>query len=221
MFISFYVDFYSTMDVNLNNKFNNLLSNIDLNNKPNLFLHVCCGPCSLGVIQKLSNYFNIYIIFYNSNIDTFIEYNLRLYELKKIIKTLNFNFKIIYYEYNHDEFLNYIEGLEDEPEGGIRCKKCFELRLLNSVRIANEFIIDNNMTYNTNYLCTTLSVSPHKNAEMIEEIGEKICKSYKNIEYLPSDFKKEDGYLNSVKLSKKYGVYRQSFCGCEFSKCIK
>ena len=200
-----------------NQKFNNIIKSIDINNKPNLFLHVCCAPCFSGIIAKLSKYFNLFIIFYNSNIDTSIEYNLRLNELKKLLKEYNNCFQIIYAKYNHDEFLNYVTGFENEPEGGKRCAKCFELRLKQSYDIAIEYIKNNNLINQKNYLCTTLSISPHKNADLIKEIGENIC-SENNISYLPSDFKKEDGYLNSIKISKELDLYRQIYCGCEFSK---
>ena len=205
------------MELTLNQKFHNVLDNIDLSNKPNLFLHVCCAPCSCGVFYQLAKYFNIYIVFYNSNIDTFLEYNLRLYEFKTFLQKMNYNFNIVYADYNHFDFLNNIKGFENEKEGGSRCEKCFELRLKKTYDFALQYINDNNLTTKTNYICTTLSVSPHKNAELIDEIGEKICNN-SLIKYLPSDFKKEDGYLNSIKISKDLGLYRQTYCGCEFSK---
>lgn len=204
------------MELNLSQKFHNVLSSIDMKNKPNLFLHVCCAPCSCGVLYQLAEYFNIYIIFYNSNIDTFLEFNLRLFELKTFLNKMNYNFNIIYSNYDHLEYLNYIKGLEYEKEGGARCEKCFELRLKKTYKFAQKYIKEHNLTSNTNYICTTLSVSPHKNAELIDRIGEKIC-NFGNIMYLPSDFKKEDGYLNSIKISKELGLYRQTYCGCEFS----
>lgn len=205
------------MELTLNQKFHNVLENIDLSNKPNLFLHVCCAPCSCGVFYQLAKYFNIYIVFYNSNIDTFLEYNLRLYELKTFLQKMNYNFNIVYADYNHFDFLNNIKGFENEKEGGARCEKCFELRLKKTYDFTLQYINDNNLTTKTNYICTTLSVSPHKNAELIDEIGEKICNN-SLIKYLPSDFKKEDGYLNSIKISRDLGLYRQTYCGCEFSK---
>lgn len=208
------------MAINLNQKLNDLLETFDLNNKPNLFLHVCCGPCSTAVLYKLFKYFNIYIIFSNSNIDTRDEFDLRLKQLEKVILYNNYNINIIYNNYNHDDFLSYVKGYESCKEGGDRCKKCFELRLSESYNIAKEYISSHNMKNDTNYLCTTLSISPHKNAELIEEIGESICSDDEIIKYLPSDFKKEDGYLNSIKLSKEYELYRQNYCGCEFSKSI-
>ena len=205
------------MVINYNLKFNEVLNSIDKNNKPNLFLHVCCGPCCSGIIYKLIHYFNIYIIFYNSNIDTFLEYNLRLFELKKLINDKNMILKIIYSDYNHNEFLDVVYGYESEPEGGKRCNKCFELRLNKTFQIAIKYIKENNLVNKENYLCTTLSISPHKDANLIMQIGERICES-SIIKYLPSDFKKDDGYLNSIKNSKELGLYRQNYCGCEFAK---
>ena len=205
------------MVINYNLKFNEIINSIDKNNKPNLFLHVCCGPCCSGIIFKLIQYFNIYIIFYNSNIDTLLEYNLRFFELKKLIKVKNMILKIIYNDYNHNEFLDAIGGYESEPEGGKRCNKCFELRLNKTFQIAMKYIKDHNLSNLENYMCTTLSISPHKDADLIMQIGERICGS-SIIKYLPSDFKKDDGYLNSIRNSKELGLYRQNYCGCEFAK---
>ena len=209
------------MDINLNEKFKSVIASINLNNKPNLFLHVCCGPCSTSVLQRIAKYFNLYVVFSNSNIDTFEEFDKRFNEFKKVIDINNYNIIVINNVYDHSDYLNYIKGLENEPEGGKRCVKCFEYRLSVSYSFAKEYILNNNLQNNKNYLCTTLSVSPHKNAELIELIGERIC-NYDNImEYLPSDFKKEDCFLKSIQLSKQYKLYRQNYCGCEFSKCIK
>lgn len=207
------------MVIDLNKEFNNLLLKIDTTNKPNLFLHVCCGPCSSGVLYRLVSNFNIYIIFYNSNIDSLIEFYLRLYELKYYLSKSSYNFNIIYEKYNHKDFLEYVHGLENEPEGGRRCEKCFELRLKESFSISQNYINSHNLINAKNYLCSTLSVSPHKNAELIYQIGCKVCEG-SVLEYLPSDFKKQDGYLKSINVSKQIGLYRQNYCGCEFSKCI-
>lgn len=209
------------MDINLNKEFNNILSKIDLSNKPNLFLHVCCGPCSTSVLDRIFNYFNIYIIFANSNIDTFDEFILRYNEFLKVLTKNNYNFKIIFNQYDHKDYLSFINGLEKEPEGGKRCIKCFEYRLKQTFFIADNYIINNKLMNKQNYLCTTLSVSPHKNAGLIESIGENVCMNSNYIKYLPSDFKKENGYLKSIQLSKQYNLYRQNYCGCEFSKLIK
>ncbi len=206
------------MELSLNQKLNNILSNIDKSNKPNLFLHVCCGPCSTAVLKKLIHFFNIYIIFFNSNIDSIDEFTLRLLQLKKVIEINKYNINIIFDEYNHNDFLNYIKGYEHCKEGGDRCTKCFEFRLNKSYDVANNYIINNNLTSCINYLCTTLSISPHKNAKLIEDIGENICLNAKYMNYLPSDFKKENGFLDSINLSKQLGLYRQNYCGCEFSK---
>ena len=208
------------MALDLNKKLNEILNNINISNKPNLFLHVCCGPCSTAVLEKLKNYFNIFIIFFNSNIDTYDEFRLRLLQLNKVIDYFHNTSNIIYNEYNHDDFLSYVKGYEKEHEGGERCNKCFEFRLKKSYDIAIDFIKKNSLLNYKNYLCSTLSISPHKNASKIEEIGEKICKDSLYIEYLPSDFKKEDGFLKSIKISKSINLYRQNYCGCEFSKCI-
>ena len=206
------------MAVNLNTEFNNIVKKIDLDNKPNLFLHVCCAPCSSSVLERLYNYFNLFIIYYNPNINTKDEFQLRLNELEKLNRLKNYNIQLLYNEYNHNEFTDNIKGLENEPEGGKRCIECFKIRLQFSCDLAVEYIKNNNLESNTNYLCTTLSVSPHKNAQIIEEIGESICKKHSNIiSYLPSDFKKENGYLKSIVISKELGLYRQNYCGCEFS----
>ena len=186
--------------------------------KNNLFLHVCCGPCSTSVLKLLYDYFNIYIIFSNSNIDTIFEFNKRLNELYKVININNYDIKVIYEKYKHNDYLECVKGLENEKEGGLRCEKCFNYRLLESFNIANDYIIANDMVDKTNYLTTTLTVSPYKNERKINDIGKEISKSFENIIYLPSNFKKDDGYLNSIILSKKYGLYRQHYCGCEFSK---
>ncbi len=206
------------MELSLNQKLNNILTCINKNIKPNLFLHVCCGPCSTAVLKRLNDFFNIYIIFFNSNIDTIDEFNLRLLQLKKVLEINKYNIKIIYDIYCHEDFLDYVRGYEHCKEGGDRCTKCFEFRLNKSYDVAIDYINKNNLTNSINYLCTTLSISPHKNAKLIEEIGENICLNSEYLKYLPSDFKKENGFLDSINLSKKFGLYRQNYCGCEFSK---
>ena len=206
------------MELSLNQKLNNILTCINKNIKPNLFLHVCCGPCSTAVLKRLNDFFNIYIIFFNSNIDTIDEFNLRLLQLKKVLEINKYNIKIIYDIYCHEDFLDYVRGYEHCKEGGDRCTKCFEFRLNKSYDVAIDYINKNNLTNSINYLCTTLSISPHKNAKLIEEIGENICLNSEYLKYLPSDFKKENGFLDSINLSKKFGLYRQNYCGCIFSK---
>lgn len=219
MFVLICSFIYCFMEINLNLKFKEVLDGIDVNNKPNLFLHVCCAPCSSAVLEKICNYFNIYIIYHNPNIDTFDEFNHRLSELKKLVNLNGYNVKIIYMDYIHDEFLSHIIGYENEPEGGKRCYLCYELRLKRSYEIALDYINKQSLNNMKNYLCSTLSISPHKDAKLLYEIGINICeKSNGIITYLPNDFKKEDGYLKSIELSKKFDLYRQNYCGCEFAK---
>jgi predicted adenine nucleotide alpha hydrolase (AANH) superfamily ATPase len=139
--------------------------------------------------------------------DTGKEYNLRLFELKKVCEKLKL--KVIYEEHNKRDFLEVAYGLEDLPEGGNRCKECFKLRLERTANKARELKFD--------YFATTLTVSPLKNADLLNSIGHSVGENY-NVKYLPSDFKKRGGYQRSVELSKEYNLYRQSYCGCEFSK---
>lgn len=208
------------MKIDLNLKLNEFLDAIDFSSKPNLFLHSCCAPCSTAVLDKLSKYFKIYIIYSNDNIDTEEEFNKRCSELKKYLNLTKQNIDIIYDRYNHEKFLQVVNGLETEPEGGRRCEKCFKLRLKCSFDVASEFITKNKLELCDNYLCSTLSISPHKNAELLYEIGCEICNN-SNLNYLPNDFKKENGYLKSVQISKQYSIYRQEYCGCEFAKMHK
>ncbi len=177
---------------------------------PDLLLHSCCAPCSTYVILYLSNYFNITLFFYNPNIMPDEEYNKRLEEQKKFIEYIKTKNPIRFVEgsYNYKLFLNKVKGLEMEREGSLRCFKCYKLRLEETAKYAK-----NN---NYDYFATTLTVSPYKNAQKINEIGIILGESYK-INYLVSDFKKKDGYKKSIEISKKYNLYRQSYCGCSFS----
>ena len=182
-----------------------------LNYKPKLLLHACCAPCSSSVLEKLIKYFDITIYYYNPNITDSSEYNNRLNELHKFILDVkeNKSVKVIDGEYNINDFYNISKGLENIEEGGIRCYNCYELRLNSTAKYAKENGFD--------YFTTTLSVSPYKNSKWINEIGEDLSKKY-NIKYLYSDFKKKNGYLRSIELSNKYNLYRQDYCGCEYSK---
>lgn len=180
-------------------------------NVPILLLHSCCAPCSSYVLEYLSEYFNIIILFYNPNIMPFDEYNLRLNEQKKLVsrlKTKN-SVKVVEGEYDVNDFLEVVKGLEDEPEGGARCEKCFRLRLNEAAVFSRELGVD--------YFTTTLTVSPHKNSQLINAIGQGISEKY-GVEYLQSDFKKRNGYKRSIELSKQYNLYRQNYCGCIYSK---
>ena len=190
--------------VDYNLKMEEIIQGLD--NKPKLLLHSCCGPCSSSVIERIKNNFEITVIYYNPNIYPEEEYLLRKSEQIKLLEILNINYMDC--DYNENEFLNYIQGLEFECEGGARCVKCFELRLNYTAKMGAE--------NNYEYFGTTLTVSPHKNAQFINILGEKIQEKHK-INYLYSDFKKKNGYLNSIKLSEKYSLYRQNYCGCRFS----
>ncbi len=179
--------------------------------KPSLLLHVCCAPCSSYVLEYLNKHFNITAFFYNPNISTKEEYKHRATELERFTKEFpmeNFS-EVVLEEYNHSEFIKTILGKEDLKEGGARCFDCYRLRLEKSAVYAKDNGFD--------YFTTTLSISPHKRADWLNEIGKEFSEKY-DIEYLYSDFKKKNGYKRSCELSKDYGLYRQSFCGCEFSK---
>ena len=178
--------------------------------KPKLLLHSCCGPCSTAVIERLVPFFDITVFYFNPNITESEEYNLRLNEQKRFIaEAYGDKIKIIEGRYKSVEFFLKAEGLQKEPEGGKRCEMCFAMRLFETAKTAKEKEFD--------YFCSTLSVSPHKNAEIINSIGEKLCKEF-GVKYLVNDFKKENGYKRSVELSEKYELYRQRYCGCIYSK---
>lgn len=173
---------------------------------PRLLLHSCCGPCSSYVLEYLSDYFDITLFFYNPNIQPAEEYEKRLLTQKKLLERAKYKNPVVFLagEYEPQRFFDMVKGLEGCKEGGARCEKCFELRLSKAAEIAKKGGFD--------YFATTLTVSPHKNAVLINEIGGR----YQN--YLPSDFKKREGYKRSIILSKEYELYRQGYCGCIFSK---
>ena len=183
----------------------------NLKDKKTLLLHACCAPCSSYVIEYLSNYFDITILFYNPNINNDIEYNKRLQELERFVKEFKTNnpVKVISLGYNHDEYLQTVLGLEEEKEGGSRCLKCYRLRIEKTFEYAKQ--------YNFDYVTTTLTISPLKNSQVINKIGSELENIY-HINYLYSDFKKKEGYKRSIVLSHEYNLYRQDYCGCEFSK---
>lgn len=178
-----------------------------LNYRPKLALHSCCGPCSSYVIEYLSKYFDITLFFYNPNIHPEEEYQHRLSEQKRLCRILDI--PVFDCDYDPTNFFDFVKGLEKVKEGGERCTKCFEMRLEYTAKLAKEQDFE--------LYATTLTVSPHKNAPLINEIGQMIGKKY-NIKWLPSDFKKRSGYLRSIELSKQYDLYRQNYCGCIFSK---
>ena len=179
--------------------------------KKSLLLHACCAPCSSYVTEYLHGFFDITILFYNPNITEESEYIKRKEELKRYLSEVSYGseIKMIDADYEPGVYLKNVKGLEKEPERGARCRVCFYLRLLKTAVMASGLGVD--------YFCTTLSISPHKDADLLMSIGEELSSEY-GIAYLPSDFKKRGGYQRSIELSREYGLYRQDFCGCIFSK---
>lgn len=175
----------------------------EIKDKPKLLLQACCGPCSSAVLEQLKPYFEITVLYYNPNTFPESEYEKRYNEFAKLE-----GFDIIHCDYNHEEFLEVADGLENELEGGKRCYKCYELRLKKTATLAKELSFD--------YFSTTLSISPHKNAKWINEIGLRLEKQM-GVKFLYSDFKKKEGYKRSIQISKELGLYRQDYCGCEYS----
>ena len=178
---------------------------------PSLLLHACCAPCSSACLEYLNKHFNITIYYYNPNISPKTEFDKRLNEEKRLVSEmpLENNVDVVEGYYDYNEFLEIAKGLETVPEGGARCFKCYKLRLEKTAKLAKEKDFD--------YFCTTLSISPLKNSQKINEIGYEVAEEY-GVKWLPSDFKKKEGYKRSIELSKEYDLYRQNFCGCVFSK---
>lgn len=178
---------------------------------PALLLHSCCAPCSSYVIEYLSRYFKISVFYYNPNITNKDEYEKRLCEQKRFIRSFKAEnpIDIIEAKYDPDEFFNIAKGLENAKEGGERCFRCYRLRLCETARAAAENKFD--------YFTTTLSVSPYKNAAKLNEIGKELEEEY-GVKYFFSDFKKNNGYVRSIELSREYDLYRQNYCGCIYSK---
>lgn len=178
---------------------------------PSVLLHSCCAPCSSHVISTLTPYFDITILYYNPNIEPFEEYEKRKQEEIRFINEFPNKNKLAIIDCDHENeiFHQTIKGLEKEKEGGARCIKCYYLRLDKTAQIAKE--------NNFDYFATTLTVSPLKNSQKLNEIGEYLSQKY-NINYLYSDFKKKEGYKHSIELSKEYNLYRQDYCGCIYSK---
>ena len=179
-------------------------------NKPRLLLHCCCGPCSTSVLEYLADCFDVTALWYNPNIFPEEEFKLRLSTFYEVINKLGLEnqVRVLPEPWSHEEYSMEVAGLEKEKEGGKRCAKCFELRLKRTAEIAKEKGFD--------YFCTTLTVSRHKNAVLINDIGEKIGRAI-GIQWLPSDFKKNNGENRSVELSEQFEIYRQLYCGCEYS----
>ncbi len=181
------------------------------NTKPSLLLHACCAPCSSYVLEYLNEHFNITLCFYNPNIAPEEEYLFRANELKRLVSEMGLETKvnILIPEYTPSDFEVIAKGKEEQPERGSRCTDCYYLRLKKTFEIAEKRAF--------NFFSTTLSISPHKDADRINGIGEKLAES-SSVKWLYSDFKKKNGYKRSIELSQKYNLYRQNYCGCVYSK---
>jgi hypothetical protein len=194
------------MKINYNFEMLNIIKGFN-GRRPSLLLHSCCGPCSTSVIDRLIEYFELIVYYYNPNIYPKEEYLRREEEQRLYLESLGI--KYILGEYENAKYESAVVGLEDEPESGLRCRECFKLRLEKTAILADELSIE--------YFTTTLTVSTHKNSKVINEIGIEVAKDYR-VEYLISDFKKNDGYRKSVEMSQELGMYRQDYCGCLYSK---
>lgn len=197
--------------INYQNQLDRIIENISPEKPPRLLLHSCCAPCSSYTLEYLSRYFDITVYYFNPNISPKQEFDKRFEEQKKLISQMPFKNRVTLVEgdYNYDDFLEIAKGLENVPEGGERCFRCYKMRLESTARLAKEQGFD--------YFCTTLSISPLKNSQKINELGFEIEEKY-GVKWLPSDFKKREGYKRSIQLSREYSLYRQNFCGCVFSK---
>lgn len=202
--------------INYQKELEKTLSIIETNSQspPRLLLHSCCAPCSSYVLEYLSRYFEITVLYYNPNIFPKEEYTYRIEEQQRLITAMNdkgkgYPISMIATDYEPEVFYEIAKGLEQEPEGGERCFRCYELRLREAANYAKKGAFD--------YFTTTLSISPLKNAVKLNEIGGEIAKEY-DLAYLYSDFKKKNGYQRSVELSAIYNLYRQDYCGCVYSK---
>lgn len=194
------------MKVNYQLEMENVIAQLG-EEKPTLLLHSCCGPCSSAVIERLSAHFRVTVFYYNPNIEPEEEYLHRLSEQKRLLGILQI--PLLECEWDHDAFACFAEQMKDEPEGGARCTACFALRLNKTAQLAKQHGFD--------YFTTTLSVSPHKDPIRLNELGEKYALQY-DVKHLPADFKKKNGYLRSLQLSKEYDLYRQDYCGCLYSR---
>ena len=174
-----------------------------------LLLQCCCGPCSSYVLEYLTKYFDVTVLYYNPNIQPENEYDKRLFWMRDVVLRYPGTVKFMECGYRGEDFTTMSKGLEKEPEGGARCTECFRLRLRETARLAKEGGFD--------YFCTTLSVSPHKDEKRLNDIGFELEKEF-GVRWLPSDFKKREGYKRSTELARGYGLYRQEYCGCLFSR---
>jgi len=198
------------MKTNYDHLMREIIENIPKNEVPKLLLHTCCAPCSSAVIQRLSSFFSITVLYYNPNIEPKEEYLKRKEEQKKFLQAFPTCHPVSFLDcdYENEKFVEISKGLENEKEGGARCPKCFWLRLSYTAKLAKENHFD--------YFGTSLTVSPYKNASVINQIGEKLANEFQ-LKFLYSDLKKQNGYQESISLSKEYHLYRQDYCGCKFS----
>ena len=221
--------------INYQTQLDKIIENIDPDNPPRLLRHSCCAPCSSYTLEYLSRYFDITVYYFNPNISPKQEFDKRFEEQKRLISQMPFKNRVTLVEgdYNYDDFLEIAKGLENVPEGGERCFRCYKMRLESTARLAKEQGFD--------YFCTTLSISPFKDAQKLNKIGKFLQKNAENSQilqknsqnlpnftefqkitkipkWLPSDFKKKGGFKRSLELSKEYSLYRQEYCGCVYSK---
>jgi predicted adenine nucleotide alpha hydrolase (AANH) superfamily ATPase len=175
--------------------------------KPRLLLSACCGPCSTVALERLCEKYNITLLFYGDNLDTATEYVRRLTALQTVNREMNDGKEMVILEYRPDNFHRVVRDLQTEPEGGKRCEICFKLRLHKTAEIVKQG--------NYDLFATTLTVSPHKNAELINQIGLSVADDF-GIKYLPTDLQKDNGFARSVEISKQLNLYRQKYCGCGF-----
>lgn len=197
--------------INYQKKLDELINGISQGTVPRLLLHSCCAPCSSYTLEYLSRYFDITVLYYNPNISPRSEFDKRAAEQARLIAELpaRHKIKLVVSDYDYTEFLDIARGYEDCLEGGERCFRCYRMRLEKTAEKAKAEGFD--------YFCTTLSISPLKDSQTINKIGYETAEKY-GVKWLPSDFKKKEGYKRSIELSREYNLYRQNFCGCAYSK---
>lgn len=197
--------------INYQKKLDELINGISEGTVPRLLLHSCCAPCSSYTLEYLSRYFDITVLYYNPNISPRSEFDKRAAEQARLIAELpaRHKIKLVVSDYDYTEFLDIARGYEDCQEGGERCFRCYRMRLEKTAEKAKAEGFD--------YFCTTLSISPLKDSQIINKIGYETAEKY-GVKWLPSDFKKKEGYKRSIELSREYNLYRQNFCGCAYSK---
>lgn len=188
-----------------------LMAGFPAGKKPKLLLHVCCGPCSSAVLERIAASFEISALFYNPNIAPYEEFEKRRHEFERLVREMGLSesVHILSCAYEPEKFEEMARGLEELREGGERCRRCYELRLREAARFARQ--------YGCDYFTTTLTISPMKSSAVLNEVGERLAQEY-GVAFLPSDFKKKEGYKRSIVLSKEFGLYRQDYCGCIYSK---